>query len=167
MASVTFLMGLNRNAVGIPIPPSSFEDFENAAANNDLPKFSFVSASTSELHAISPLLGPAEDDDHPASDVRDGETFMYKVVHALMRNPTTFQKTILFITFDKNGGLYDHVVPPPACSPGGDPPEEPVSADAGVDAGADAGARRKRSRRQRARLNVTTMTSIATGFGCR
>jgi phospholipase C len=121
LASVTFLMELNRDKVGIPIPPSSLHEFEVDAANNLLPSFSFVGASTGELHGISPVLGPAEDDGHPPSDVRETQTFLYRIVHALTSNQDTWKKTILFITFDENGGLYDHVVPPPACAPDGPP----------------------------------------------
>jgi phospholipase C len=37
-----------------------------------------------------------------------------------MSNPTVWKKTVLFITYDEHGGLYDHVPPPPACEPDGE-----------------------------------------------
>jgi phospholipase C len=117
LGSVSFLMDLDRDALGAPVPPRTLADFTADAEHGTLPAFSFVGASTGELHGISPKLGPAEDDGHPPSDVRNTEAFLYKVVQALMSNEQAFQKTVLFITFDENGGLYDHVVPPYACAP--------------------------------------------------
>jgi phospholipase C len=41
---------------------------------------------------------------------------MSDVVHALMKSPQ-WSRLALFITWDENGGFYDHVPPPPACVP--------------------------------------------------
>ena len=37
---------------------------------------------------------------------------MRQVVEALMSNKAVWEKTALFITFDENGGFFDHVKPP-------------------------------------------------------
>jgi phospholipase C len=39
------------------------------------------------------------------------------VFQALTANPALFEKTLLIVTYDEHGGLFDHVPPPPAVSP--------------------------------------------------
>lgn len=94
----------------------SFSDFEEDALNDNLPEFSMVGASNGQLKGATGV-GVDQNDDHPVVDVRYGQTFMYRVVRALMANPATFARTVLFITYDEHGGFYDHVPPPPACEP--------------------------------------------------
>lgn len=55
---------------------------------------------------------------HPISDIRSGENYLAAVYNAL-RNSLYWDKTLLIVTFDENGGLYDHVPPPVAVSPDG------------------------------------------------
>ncbi len=100
---------------GVSGPPASLSDFfsDVAAVPTRLPRFSIVGASTGSV------LTPPEDDDHPTSDVRGGQTFVYEVIQALVANPAVWASTALFITYDENGGYYDHVAPPAACDPGG------------------------------------------------
>jgi phospholipase C len=50
-------------------------------------------------------------DDHPHSDIRDGETFLSKVYKSVTKSPA-WPKTVLIINFDEWGGFYDHVPPP-------------------------------------------------------
>lgn len=114
-ASVTVGLGVVRSALGVPLVlPRSIDEFEEDALDDRLPSFSMVGASTGEA---KPLGFASQNDGHPPSDVRLTDRFLYRVVRALTLNPTTFSKTILFITFDEHGGLYDHVVPPAACEP--------------------------------------------------
>ena len=68
---------------------------------------------------IDPTLGsegPTANDEHPPSQIQIGQKFTSDVVHALMKSPQ-WSKMALFITWDENGGYYDHVPPPPACKP--------------------------------------------------
>lgn len=114
-ASVTVGLGVVRSALGLPLLlPQSIEDFEDDAMHERLPSFSMVGASTGEAE---PLGYSSQNDGHPPSDIRLTDRFLYRIVRALTKNPVTFSKTILFITFDEHGGLYDHVVPPAACEP--------------------------------------------------
>jgi phospholipase C len=53
----------------------------------------------------------------PPIDVRDGERLLSQVVGILLKYPDTFDRTLLIVTYDEHGGLYDHVPPPPAVSP--------------------------------------------------
>jgi len=43
------------------------------------------------------------------------------VITALTANPATWAKTVLFVTYDENGGFFDHV--PPTTAPPGTPGE--------------------------------------------
>jgi phospholipase C len=48
---------------------------------------------------------------HPNSMMQAGENLLAAVYNAL-RNSPSWEKTLLVVTFDENGGMYDHVVPP-------------------------------------------------------
>ena len=70
-----------------------------------------------------------ENDDHPPSDMYNGQTFLKRVYDALRSNDAVWRKTLLVITYDEHGGFYDHVVPPaaeartrPLVADPGDPP---------------------------------------------
>jgi phospholipase C len=63
----------------------------------------------------------ATDDLHPPGDVQSGEAFLAKVLGALLASPQ-WPHMAVFVTFDENGGLYDHVPPPAACPPDAIPP---------------------------------------------
>ena len=71
-------------------------------AAGDLPAFT----------AIEPAMHHhPQDDDHPDADMHRGQIFLKDVYEALRSNPALWEKTLLIITYDEHGGLYDHVVP--------------------------------------------------------
>jgi hypothetical protein len=84
---------------------------EADAASGNLPAFTVVEPA---------MHHHPEDDDHPDADMYRGQIFVKRVYDALRANPALWQKTLLLITYDEHGGLYDHVVPPIAdvLSPG-------------------------------------------------
>ena len=55
-----------------------------------------------------------QNDDHPDADMHRGQLFLTGVYNTLRSNPALWAKTLLLITYDEHGGLYDHVVPPVA-----------------------------------------------------
>ena len=57
-----------------------------------------------------------ESDEHPSSDVQVGQNFSYGVYQAL-RNGPNWTDSAMFLTYDENGGFYDHVAPPSAVAP--------------------------------------------------
>ena len=59
--------------------------------------------------------------EHPPLDVRVGQHQVARVVEALRNSPNWNDSTLL-LTYDENGGFYDHVHPPAAPSPDGIPP---------------------------------------------
>lgn len=56
-------------------------------------------------------------DDHPTHDVRLGQKFIGLVVDALTHSES-WKDTALIITYDENGGFYDHVLPESPCNAG-------------------------------------------------
>ncbi len=54
-----------------------------------------------------------ENDEHPPTDIQRGQAFVSRVVNAL-RNSSSWDGSVLFITYDEHGGSYDHVRPPHA-----------------------------------------------------
>jgi phospholipase C len=55
--------------------------------------------------------------DYPPIDVMSGELFLMQLYNALQANSEIWEQTLLIITYDEHGGLYDHVPPPFATPP--------------------------------------------------
>jgi phospholipase C len=92
----------------------SMDDFYEDAKNGKLPHVAFVDPN---------LTGGASqsNDEHPPSNVQPGEDFVAHVTDAVMQGKD-WNHTALFVTWDENGGIYDHVAPPPACAPDDEKP---------------------------------------------
>jgi phospholipase C len=97
------LWGAKYAAIASPIA----QFFADAAAGT-LPKVSFVEPRF--LLEGSGLSG----DDHPHSDIRNGEAFLNSVYEAITSSPN-WKNTVLVINFDEWGGFFEHV--PPAKAP--------------------------------------------------
>ncbi len=52
-------------------------------------------------------------DDHPPSDVQDGQELVFLVYNALASG-TAWEHTLLLVVYDEHGGFFDHVPPPDA-----------------------------------------------------
>lgn len=68
--------------------------------------------ATGTLPQVSWVLAPAAFDEHPSGPIAWGEWVTYQVVSTLVRDPKIWAKTLLVISFDENGGMFDHVAPP-------------------------------------------------------
>jgi phospholipase C len=66
------------------------------------------------------FIGTSESEENP-QDIQLGESFVARVVHAVMRGPK-WQRTMLVWLYDEHGGYYDHVPPPAAIAPDDIPP---------------------------------------------
>jgi phospholipase C len=86
--------------------------FSDAAAGT-LPQVAFVDSNIG-------LVG-VETDEHPPSDIQQGQQFVASAVQAVMDSPE-WPSSVIFFTYDEHGGFYDHVPPPPACVPDDIPP---------------------------------------------
>jgi phospholipase C len=67
--------------------------------------------ATGSLPQVSWLVGSVLTSDHPPSPSTFGENIVSLVVSALAANPGLWAKTLLLVTYDENGGFFDHVAP--------------------------------------------------------
>jgi phospholipase C len=82
------------------VAPTFPADFMADLDNNRLPKVSWITLG----------VGASE---HPGlSNPALGELGARQVLEALVSHPKIWRKTALFITWDENGGFFDHVAPP-------------------------------------------------------
>ncbi len=107
------------------------DNFYERARNGTLPEVSFIDANIHE--------DVDGNDEHPPGDIQNGQKFTSDIVHAMFKSPQ-WKQSALFITYDENGGIYDHVAPPSACAPDDIAPEFETDEDKAYDA-ANPGAR--------------------------
>jgi phospholipase C len=81
-------------------------DFFTDAAAGRLPAVAFVSLAQHE---------------HPPLDIRAGQYDVARVTAALRVSPE-WGVSVMFLTYDENGGYYDHAIPPAAPPPDAIPP---------------------------------------------
>ena len=86
-----------------------FSTFLSDCANNTLPSVSFVDPSFT-------LLLNTANDDHPFSDVRNGEAFLSQVYRAITSSPA-WDSTVVIFTREEWGGFFEHIQPPRAQAP--------------------------------------------------
>jgi phospholipase C len=94
-----------------------YDDFIRDCKKNQLPDYCFVEPNYSdhEDDGGGELLAS---DQHPDHHVLAGEAFIGRIYNAIRNNPNLWKSTLLLVTYDEHGGIYDHV-PPPACTPDG------------------------------------------------
>ena len=73
------------------------------------------------LPDVSWIVAPYQWCEHPTAHPADGAVYQQRVLEALWSNPKLWESTVLFIDYDENDGLFDHVLPPQA--PPGTPGE--------------------------------------------
>jgi phospholipase C len=73
------------------------------------------------LPQVSWIIGPERTTEHPHWSPAVGAHFIASILEALTADPKVWAKTALILTYDENGGFFDHVVPPMA--PPGTPGE--------------------------------------------
>jgi phospholipase C len=95
----------------------TMEQFFGDCEDDDLPPYCFVEPRYSSGFVNQTFR--AQNDQHPDSDVFEGEKLIFRVYQAIRKNKKLWEKTVLVITYDEHGGLFDHVKPPAAESPDG------------------------------------------------
>ena len=90
---------LFQNAFGSQNAPPYLADFTADCQAGTLPSVSWIVAGAAEC-------------EHPPAAIEWGADFTYHVLQAITLNPALWAKTALFITYDENGGFFDHVPPP-------------------------------------------------------
>jgi phospholipase C len=89
-----------------------------------LPQFPvefLADALSGNLPQVSWVLASIVDSEHPPAPSLFGENALSVIISALTGNPALWAKTVLFATYDENGGFFDHV--PPVTAPPGTPDE--------------------------------------------
>ncbi len=79
----------------------SLQDLENDVKNNKLPQVSWILPSKDDSEQLGALSSPYR-----------GADFTHEVLSALTTNPEVWSKTVFFLTFDENDGLFDHIPAP-------------------------------------------------------
>lgn len=97
-----------------------FDSFRDDCKNDRLPAFSFLEPRFNDLSTPGQFFPAA--DQHPDHHVFQGEVVIKSVYDAVTSNKKVWEKTLLVITYDEHGGLYDHVPPPATVNPGDKPP---------------------------------------------
>src|SRR6185436_1546910 len=77
------------------------------------PEWSISPQSTGSSTTSGNVLYHLGNDYHPPSNLDGGENLLKSVYSSLIANPTTWNKTLLIVTFDEPVGSFDHVPPPP------------------------------------------------------
>ena len=75
-----------------------------------LPSF-YRAAAAGKLPAVSWVMPNQKVSEHPPALVTDGQTYVTRVINAVMRSPD-WGSTAIFLAWDDWGGFYDHVKPP-------------------------------------------------------
>jgi phospholipase C len=71
-----------------------------------------VAAGT--LPAVSWIMPPLAECEHPAAPPEYGEYLVQQVLATLIANPAVWARTLFLVVYDENGGFFDHVPPPTA-----------------------------------------------------
>jgi phospholipase C len=102
---------LNGNIQTSPFTNTPIAQFAEDAQNRTLPFYSFL------MPWFPPGYSPYNDPSmHPNSWVQAGENYLAAVYNTLLNSPS-WEDTLLIVTYDENGGMYDHVLPPTAIPP--------------------------------------------------
>jgi phospholipase C len=94
--------------IGKGLTPQYPSDFQSDVAKGTLPSVSWI-------------IPPVAECEHPAAPPTFGEYFVQQVLNTLVSNPEVWAQTAVILTYDENGGFFDHVAPPTA--PEGTPGE--------------------------------------------
>ncbi len=96
-----------------------FRNFQHKKALNDrgikptYPADFAADLKRGRLPQVSWIIGSLPASEHPGfSSAKGGERITRDVLSALTAHPEVWKKTALFVTWDENGGFFDHVAPP-------------------------------------------------------
>jgi phospholipase C len=97
---------------------SYFKNFQDPASvlhqsafGPQFPVDFLADVASGNLPQVSWLVGSVLTSDHPPSPSIFGENILSLIVNALTANPALWAKTVLLVTYDENGGFFDHVAP--------------------------------------------------------
>jgi phospholipase C len=85
---------------------SDFSRFEADALHGNLPAYTFIEPRYDDDDS-----GNFANSQHPDFSVEQGERLIAEVYNILKKSPG-WKNTLLLITYDEHGGIFDHVAPP-------------------------------------------------------
>jgi len=94
---------------------AAYQQDPQLAANALGPSFPaqfMADCAAGTLPQVSWVLGSLVDSEHPPAPVTSGEAVTAQILNAMTANPALWAKSALFITYDENGGFFDHLPPP-------------------------------------------------------
>jgi len=105
-----------------PYSGAPITDFATDCSNGTLPFYSFIMCwhPSSDAYTDTSM--------HPNALIQPGENLLAAVYNTLRSSPC-WEDTLLVVTFDENGGMYDHVFPPTTTPPiaGAQPVQQTLS----------------------------------------
>ncbi|HEX8917014.1 MAG TPA: alkaline phosphatase family protein [Chloroflexota bacterium] len=109
-------VGYGNTGTGVPyiwnVLPGFADVRQDGQSGNiqDLSNF-YTAAASGTLPKVSWIVPQLADSEHPPGLVSQGQSYVTKLVNAVMRSPD-WQSSAIFLSWDDWGGFYDHVVPP-------------------------------------------------------
>jgi phospholipase C len=99
-------------------------DYDNDLAKGTLPSVALIEPATDSGYDEHPSVSDSE-----PNDIQRGANYVAtKLINPLMAS-TSWKDSAFILTWDENGGLYDHVSPQPTVSPDGIPPVDFLPGD--------------------------------------
>ena len=92
-------------------------------ANGTLPQVAQIEPATDAGFDEHPSVS-----DSSANDIQRGQNFVSSLINGLMTS-TSWKDSAFILTWDENGGLYDHVAPVQTVNPDGIPPVDMLPGD--------------------------------------
>lgn len=86
-----------------------FDEFQSDVAlesDDTFPEVIFIEPRYADAPHVE-----APNDDHPPTPIINGQHFLLKIYSDLVGNPNRWSKTVMIVTYDENGGFFDHVSP--------------------------------------------------------
>lgn len=106
---------------------SSETNFEYDIRRGLLPAYSFIEPAYTSVEytansnhpggAIPDPLDLNAQNFQPPINIDNGEKLLAEIYASLARHPDVFDRTLLIVTYDEHGGVYDHMPPGSAVSP--------------------------------------------------
>jgi phospholipase C len=101
---------------GVPpiwnVLPQFSDVHEDLQVGNVQPLDRFLAAvKTGTLPSVSWIAPNHKDSEHPFAKVSDGQSYVTRLINAIMQGPE-WSSTAIFLSWDDWGGFYDHVRPP-------------------------------------------------------
>ncbi len=107
---------VGKKRAGVPKIWNVLPGFKDVHQDNQLKNIQnlnnfYKAAKEGKLPSVSWIFPNPADSEHPPARVSVGESYVTKIVNAVMQSPD-WKDSAIFITWDDWGGFYDHVVPP-------------------------------------------------------